>query len=134
MFDDAGTAGRRDQAGAGRQVQAAGTVTARADGIDGRGAVRNRGVHGELAHRAGEAADLFGRLALGAQAGEQRTRKGRRHVAVRELDHQRVRLLLGQRFAVQQSIKHCTEFLAHERIRRKLAISRSPSGVNTLSG
>ena len=42
---------------------------------------------------------------------------------------------LGQRLAIQQVIEESAVFLAHGiSCRMKLAISRSPSGVSTLSG
>jgi hypothetical protein len=140
VFDDAHAAGRGQQAGAGRQVETAGTVAAGADGIDRRRAVRYLRVHGQLAHRPCESAQLVGRLAFRPQSRQERARKRGIQFPRREAAHQIVGVVLGQRLAVQQPVEERAQARPavgriHDAvIRMKFAIRRSPSGVSTLSG
>ena len=64
MLDDPRATRRRQQACAGRQVQAARAVAAGPYRVDCRLAIRYIGVDGQFAQGIGEAADLVGRFAL----------------------------------------------------------------------
>ena len=85
-------------------------------------------------HCRSEAANLLGSFTFGTQPGEKRPCHRRRHITVCELVHQRIGLLLGQRLSIKQSVELRAELFVHVVIAKKFAISRSPSGVSTLSG
>ncbi len=135
MLDHARATGRREEARARRQIEAAGTVSAGANRVDRGCTFRNDRVHGQFTHGCGEAANFVSRLALCSQAGEQGAGKGRWQFAFRQFVHQGIGLPFGERDTVQQRVQECAVFPAHLLcIRMKFVISVSPSGVSTLSG
>ena len=106
MLDDACAAGRGEEPGTRRQVQAPRTIAARAHGFDGWRTVRNIGAHSELAHRAREAPNLFGRLAFCPQAREQRQRQPRQAHGRQQAQEQAAERYPDERAAAGRTLMH----------------------------
>ncbi len=87
-------------------------VAAGADDVDVR-ARRNLRHARELAHRAREAADLVGGLALQAQRHEQRARERRRELAAGHDAQQVARRRLVEVFAAEQTFEQLLRLRAH---------------------
>ena len=81
-----------------------GAVAARADDVDDREALRRDG-DDVLAHRLGEARDLVGRLALGAQRDEEAGDLRVRPLAVHDRAHQLAGILAREVVAVEEQLR-----------------------------
>ena len=94
-------------------------------------------MHGELSHCPREAAHFVGSLAFRTKTGKKRTGESGVEFASRKPVHEFVSIVLGERLTAEQLIQQRAQvrFRVHDDvICMKLAMSRSPSGVNTLSG
>ena len=101
-------AGRGEERGTRRQIQAAGGIPAGPHDIDGIGSSWKRRFARERAHGAGKSADLGGRHSLGAQRREQRTGHGGGEVRHRQQIEQPCRLHFAEIAALQQLIEGLT--------------------------
>jgi hypothetical protein len=134
MLDDFKPRGRGEQRAAGREIEAARTVAARADDVDIGPAGRELRAQGEFAHRKREAADLGGGLALDPKRREQRSRERGRNLAGRERAQELRGLVLTDVGARDQALEQRARHRRPPFSRRKLPSSFGPSGVSTLSG
>ena len=96
VLDHGQAACRREERRARRQIEAPGSVPARADDVDRVAAAGKRRRARQRAHRSGKAAHLRGRDALAAQSRQQRPGHGGRKIRRRQAVQQCARLRLAE--------------------------------------
>ena len=134
LYDRESTGGG-EKRGTGRQVQAPGSVTARAHDIDGSDSLGQGRSAGQSPHGAGKPPDLIRGLPLETQTGEERAGHCAGQPVLGQRREQRRGLVLGQVASIEEPLEdvlHASPPTASKS--RKLRRRRSPSGVRMLSG
>ena len=143
VLDDLYTTRRRQQTRSRRQVQAPGTIAARADGVDAPDTGRDGRAPGQRPHGPREAPDLRRRLAFHPERRQHARGQRRGRLGIRQRPQQGLclglrqvlpRQQLLQRLSERQRCHHTTSRSTRPASPRKFSRSPTPQGVRMLSG